>query len=108
MKKQESEKITMNCWESKKCGRETNGSKVAELGVCPAYSRNAGQACWLVMGTFYSGKAQETFAGKARDCMKCDFFQQFDISHRAAMSAKFETAVVSISFKRHANHLTGI
>lgn len=26
--------IEKNCWEFKKCGRETGGSKVKELGVC--------------------------------------------------------------------------
>ena len=27
-----------NCWEVKKCGREPNGAKAVELGVCVAAS----------------------------------------------------------------------
>jgi hypothetical protein len=26
----------MNCWEFKQCGREPEGSKISESGVCPA------------------------------------------------------------------------
>jgi hypothetical protein len=63
----------MNCWESKKCGREAKGSKAAELGVCPAYTKNAGQACWMVTGTFCDDEVQGTFAKKEHNCMKCDF-----------------------------------
>lgn len=25
----------LNCWEFKKCGRETGGLKIKEMGVCP-------------------------------------------------------------------------
>ena len=63
----------MNCWESKKCGREAKGSKVAELGVCPAYTKDAGQACWIVAGTFCDGDVQGAFAKKEHNRMKCDF-----------------------------------
>jgi len=27
---------SVNCWEFKKCGREPNGLKAIELGICPA------------------------------------------------------------------------
>ena len=30
----------LNCWEVKKCGREPEGAKVAELGECPASTEN--------------------------------------------------------------------
>ncbi len=79
----------MNCWEVMMCGREENGSMVAELGVCPAYIKNAGQACWMVTGTFCSDAVQGTFAKKEQDCMKCKFFNMFDVQHRAAMHRKF-------------------
>jgi len=81
----------MNCWESKKCGREAKGSMVAELGVCPAYTKDAGQACWMVSGTFCDDEVQGTFAKKEQNCMKCDFYQQFDVAHLAAMHRKFGT-----------------
>ena len=75
-----------NCWDFKKCGRQPNGEKVAELGVCPAAThaasdglnggKNAGRFCWVVTGTFCGGKAQGTFAQKHLTCMNCDFFKQ--------------------------------
>ncbi len=63
----------MNCWESKKCGREEKGSKVAELGVCPACTKDAGQACWMVTGTFCDVEVQGTFAKKEHNCMSVIF-----------------------------------
>ncbi len=74
-----------NCWESKKCGREPGGAKVAELGVCPAVGEkrtdginggvNGGRACWAVTGTFCGGQVQGTFALKLANCMECGFYQ---------------------------------
>ena len=74
-----------NCWEFKKCGREPGGSKVADLGVCPAATEtrtnnvnngsNAGRACWAVTGTFCGGQVQGTFAAKLSNCMKCAFYE---------------------------------
>ena len=75
----------MNCWEFKKCGRETDGAKTASLGVCPASTKNAGQACWLVAGTFCGGKVQGSFADKEQGCLQCEFYKQFDFQHRSAM-----------------------
>jgi hypothetical protein len=47
-----------NCWEYKKCGREPNGLKALELGICPASTekkidkvnsgKNGGRACWAL------------------------------------------------------------
>ena len=75
----------MNCWEHKKCGRETGGSKTAELGVCSAatnFSHNgknggksAGRFCWKVAGTLCGGKVQGSFSEKMGNCVKCDFFK---------------------------------
>jgi hypothetical protein len=72
-----------NCWEFKNCGREPNGSKINELGICPSATetrldgvhggKNAGRACWIVAGTLCSGKLQGTFAQKYHNCMECDF-----------------------------------
>lgn len=77
--------MKMNCWEHKRCGREPEGSKVQELGVCAAAVEkrldgvhggiNAGRTCWVVAGTLCGGKVQGTFAEKMGNCRKCDFYQ---------------------------------
>ncbi len=79
----------MNCWEMKECGREEGGAKVAEYGVCPAYTKNAGEACWIVAGTFCGGEVQGTFAEKEHNCMRCDFYKKFDLKHRSGVRIKF-------------------
>lgn len=74
-----------NCWEFKGCGREPGGSKIQELGVCPAASEkradgthggtNGGRACWAVAGTLCGGQVQGTFAAKMGNCLRCSFYQ---------------------------------
>ena len=59
-----------NCWEYKQCGRQPGGSKVGELGVCPAF-----RSCWVVAGTFCGGEKQGSFASKLGSCMSCDFYK---------------------------------
>ena len=54
-----------NCWEFKSCGRQPGGSRVSDLGTCPASTearidgsnqgKNAGRACWFVAGTLCGG-----------------------------------------------------
>lgn len=78
--------VRKNCWEFKKCGRESGGAKVNELGVCPATTevfcdglnrgKNAGRICWAVAGTFCGGKVQGSFAQKQTTCMNCDFYKK--------------------------------
>lgn len=78
--------MAKNCWEHYRCGREPGGSKVAELGVCPAATaemldginrgRNGGRCCWQVAGTLCGGRVQGTFARKALSCLFCDFFRK--------------------------------
>ena len=78
--------MQMNCWEHKRCGRQQGGTKVMELGVCPAaietkldgvhYGKNAGRSCWVVAGTLCHGEIQGTFAQKNHACEKCDFYQK--------------------------------
>ena len=75
----------INCWEFKKCGREPNGLKSIELGICPATIEtrvdgmnnglNGGRACWAVTGTLCGGKVQGTFATKLTNCLQCEFYQ---------------------------------
>lgn len=76
--------MKQNCWEFKKCGREPEGAKVAELGVCKASTetrcdginggKNGGRACWALTGTLCGDKVQGTFATKLSNCCACDFF----------------------------------
>lgn len=78
-------KDRQNCWEYMKCGRQPEGDKVAELGICPAASDTSydginsgkcgGRICWAVAGTFCEGRAQGTFADKRRTCLNCDFYK---------------------------------
>ncbi|MCK5037495.1 MAG: hypothetical protein KAS16_00190 [Thermoplasmata archaeon] len=73
-----------NCWEFKECGREFNGGRSDELGVCPAYhayqvnkihgGKHAGRCCWAVTGTICGGKVQGIYALKSHNCEKCDFY----------------------------------
>jgi hypothetical protein len=72
-----------NCWDFKKCGRQPGGSKVADLGVCPATvnqelegahgGKAAGRACWVIVGSLCGGKVQGTYAKKLLNCWRCDF-----------------------------------
>lgn len=74
-----------NCWEFKKCGRQPNGEKADELGICLASTEtrtsglnrgtNGGRVCWALAGTLCGGEVQGTFAMKLANCMKCDFYQ---------------------------------
>jgi len=74
----------MNCWEFKHCGREPNGTKVAELGVCPAATekradgihngKNGGRACWVVTGSLHKIEHPELPARSFDECQACDFY----------------------------------
>ena len=75
---------TLNCWEVMKCGREENGAKAAELGVCPAASdkeadglnrgRNGGRICWSIAGTLCGGTRQGANVQKESTCLTCAFY----------------------------------
>lgn len=68
-----------NCWEWKKCGREPDGAKASELGICPAtverrtdganHGKNGGRCCWVIAGTLCKGEKQGVFARKLANCM---------------------------------------
>jgi hypothetical protein len=72
-----------NCWEFKECGRQPDGTRVNDLGVCPASTDesshgknggiNAGRYCWRVAGTLCEGKPQGTWAKRLMHCSECDF-----------------------------------
>jgi eukaryotic-like serine/threonine-protein kinase len=84
----------INCWEYKKCGREPDGAKAAELGECPAAADasfdgiNAGKCggrfCWAVAGTCCGGEIQGTFAEKRESCTSCDFYRRFQAEEGTA------------------------
>jgi len=93
-------KVKLNCWEYKKCGRQPGGHKASELGICPATidqgldgthgGKNAGRACWVVAGSLCGGKIQGTYAKKLLNCWRCEFMiavkleeddMQFGFSH---------------------------
>jgi len=90
--------LKQNCWEYKKCGREPNGLKVAEFGVCPAaletrtdginFGKNGGRSCWAITGTLCGGSVQGSFAVKLGNCLKCEFYQLVGLeegpSHQSA------------------------
>lgn len=73
----------MNCWEYKKCGRQSGGDRSRELGVCPVTTHrelngvhdgtHAGRACWVVAGSLCGGRIQGAFAQKLTNCWRCDF-----------------------------------
>ncbi|MGE5352746.1 MAG: two-CW domain-containing protein [Acidobacteriota bacterium] len=74
----------LNCWEFMKCGRETGGNSVAELGLCPVVinqdahgineGTNGGRICWAVAGSFCQNHIEGTFARKIPSCMMCEFY----------------------------------
>ena len=78
--------LKKNCWEVNNCGREQGGTKVKELGVCPAsvetkldgvhHGKNAGRTCWVVAGTLCHSEPQGTFAQKNLKCEECAFYHQ--------------------------------
>lgn len=71
-----------------KCGREVDGERVTELGVCPSAianekdginkGRNAGRFCWTVAGSLCGGEVQGTFVDKILGCLKCPFFKEVE------------------------------
>jgi hypothetical protein len=65
----------ITCWEYKKCGRQREGERAHELGVCPA-ALAPDTYCWLVAGTMCSGEIEGTFALKYEDCIICDYYNK--------------------------------
>lgn len=66
--------MAITCWEFKKCGREKDGAKAADLGICPAYPDH-GRDCWAIAGTLCGGKVQGTSAEKDGNCRLCEFYK---------------------------------
>lgn len=76
--------MRLNCWEFKKCGRQAGGKRVGDE-PCPASTetrldgvhggKNAGRACWAVVGTMCGEPASGRFALETEDCGRCEFYQ---------------------------------
>lgn len=76
----------MNCWEFKKCGRESGGFNSKTMGICPAATeskldgihegKNAGRCCWVIKGTLCDGEQQGDFFTKTAKCLSCDFYKK--------------------------------
>lgn len=74
-----------NCWEYMKCGRDPEGEKVAELGICRAAAdeyfngmnggKNSGRICFSVVGTFSNDVVQCSCLEKLDSCKDCIFFK---------------------------------
>ena len=69
----------IRCWEYKKCGRETGGSRIHEHGPCPG-ALSPDVHCWLVAGTMCSGNVEGTFALKYESCIICDYYNKMQES----------------------------
>ena len=78
--------MKQNCWEFHRCGREISGSKIKELGTCPASKEtrvneingglNGGRVCWAIAGTLCDDKVSGSIALKIKDCYECDFYKK--------------------------------
>jgi len=96
--------MKLNCWESKKCGRELGGEKSDELGVCPASTEqrlhgindgtNGGRACWALQQTLCGDQVQGAFAEKFASCLKCDFYT--NVRHEEGSNFKISKDILAI------------
>ena len=97
-----------NCWEAIDCGRGPGGSKIDELGICPAAMDTSvdginggfrgGRICWAVAGTFCGGRVQGSRAEKRLTCLHCDFFEQ--VMHEDGVSGSLPTHMVDAGERR--------
>ena len=75
----------LNCWEYNNCGREPGGRNVEKHGACPTTTdrlytgtnggTKAGRACWIVSGSFSTGKKHCLLAQGNNCCTRCDIFK---------------------------------
>ncbi|MCL5021887.1 MAG: hypothetical protein M1497_00685 [Nitrospirae bacterium] len=76
----------MNCWEFMKCGRELDGEKAKEFGVCPAATYpyadglnggiNGGRICWVIVGSYSCHTGKTSLARKKNICFDCKFHEK--------------------------------
>lgn len=78
------EENNLNCWEVKKCGRESSGTNIFLYGVCPVAvessldgihgGKNGGRCCWVVNATHHSEKFGCCCTDAFTECCKCTFY----------------------------------
>jgi len=76
----------MNCWEFMKCGRELNGERAKESGVCPAASypyadglnggTNGGRICWIIVGSYSCHTGKTSLSQRNVLCFDCEFHRK--------------------------------
>ena len=74
----------MNCWEFMRCGRESGGRNVDQLGICPAYPDD-GKRCENVVGTFCD-LVQGLYASKNSSCQECPFYNSMHFDQNAQIA----------------------
>ncbi|MFH2137654.1 MAG: two-CW domain-containing protein [Candidatus Omnitrophota bacterium] len=89
--------LKQNCWEFKGCGRNINGAKSKELGVCPAAQAkeaqgfcggtNGGRACVYICGTFCVGIVEGAQKDKEKNCVNCEFYKLLRQEEKASFNA---------------------
>ena len=72
-----------NCWEFKKCGRESGGENASEQ-ICPVsieqkmngvhHGKNAGRCCWIVVEDIFKSN-QKRNTQRNINCLNCDFYR---------------------------------
>ncbi len=77
----------INCWEYMRCGRELEGEKVSEFGICPAATNkdadgvnggvNGGRMCWAIVGTYsFNRNDKDSFLHRNFFCFDCKFHRK--------------------------------
>lgn len=74
----------MECWEFMKCGRQAGGSRIEELGVCPAWPDH-GQACSLVAGRLCRDMVREIYDRDLDTCQDCDFYRNTQVTQHSGI-----------------------
>lgn len=79
-------KRKLNCWEFMKCGRELNGERAKDLGVCPTAiyphadglngGLNGGRICWAIVGTYSCHIGASSVTKKKILCHDCRFHRK--------------------------------
>ncbi|KJR41054.1 Protein serine/threonine phosphatase [Candidatus Magnetoovum chiemensis] len=96
--KPQGQRVKLNCWEFKKCGREPGGVNAEKLGVCPVPletsldglhgGKNAGRACWALTNKRVN-TSSESWLKNIRQCTQCEFHQmvvQEEEKYQSALS----------------------
>ncbi|MCI5141605.1 MAG: hypothetical protein D3909_07730 [Candidatus Electrothrix sp. ATG1] len=74
----------VNCWEFKKCGRETGGRNLSVFGICSVPvefgfdgvndGKNGGRSCWIIRESACEQVMRQCCVQEIRECRQCEFF----------------------------------